>query len=118
LWETTIPPHFGRASSEAIRLGPQPGVGDREGDDPLLDHRRQLVRHLRPAPLSWSQHLQPVPVDLRLPAVVGRAVDTEGAAGMADRAAPGEVEQLQPVAEEDIILRHATRSFRLATKRA
>ena len=39
-------------SSEATRRGPRPGVGDREGEDALLDHRRQLVRHLRPAPRS------------------------------------------------------------------
>jgi len=50
--------------------------------------------------------------------LVGRAVDAEGAAGGRDSDTAGEIEQLQPVAEEDIILRHATRSFRLATKRA
>jgi hypothetical protein len=41
-------------------------------------------------------------------------VDAEDPASAADRAAPGQ----EPVAEEDIILRHATRAFRLATKRA
>jgi hypothetical protein len=38
-------------------------MGDREGDDPLLDHRRQLVGHLRPPTLP-PQHLEPLPVDL------------------------------------------------------
>jgi len=89
-----------------------------EGDDPLLDKQRELVRHLRPAPLARAEHLESVPVDLRLPAVVGRPVDAEGPASGRDPDPVGEVEQLQPVAEEDIILGHATRSFRLATKRA
>jgi hypothetical protein len=44
------------APLRAAQLGsdpsrPQAGVGDRERDDPLLDHRRQLIRHLRPPPL-------------------------------------------------------------------
>ena len=86
-------------------------MSDREGDDPLLDHRRQLVGHLRPTPLPRPQHLQPVPVDQTLPAVESRAVHTERAAGLADGGAGGVVEQLQPVAEEDVILRHAAHSF-------
>jgi len=45
-------------------------------------------------------------------------MDTEAATGGGNADSPGEIEQLQPVAEEDVILRHATRSFRLATKRA
>src|SRR5207245_8618646 len=80
---------------------------------PLLDEHRQLVGHLRPPPLPRPQHLQPVPVDLRLPGVVGRAMHAEGAAGMADRGAAGEIEQLQPVAEEHVIMRHATQLLSL-----
>jgi hypothetical protein len=45
-------------------------------------------------------------------------MDAEGATGGGYPNPPSEIKQLQPVAEEDIILRHATRSFRLATKRA
>ena len=42
---------------------------------------------------------------------------TECPASSSDPDPPGQVDQLQPVAEEDVILRHATRSFRLASKR-
>jgi hypothetical protein len=74
------------APTRARELGgdparPQAGVAEREGDDSLLDQRRELVGHLRAAPLARAQHLEPVPVDLRLPAVVRRAVDAEAAAG-------------------------------------
>jgi hypothetical protein len=88
-------------------------MGEREGDDPLLDHRRELVGHPRPSPLARAQHLQPVAVDLSLPGVVGRAVDAEGATGVADRGPAGEIEQLQPVAEEHVIIRHATQLLSL-----
>ena len=108
-----IPPHFSRPSSEAIRRGPRPGWPEREGDDSLLDERRQLVGHLRPPTLPRSQHLQPVPVDLRLPAVVGRAMHAEGTTRLADRGPAGEIEQLQPVAEEHVIMRHATQLLSL-----
>jgi len=83
-------------------------VAEREGHDPLLNKRRELVGHLRPTPLARAQHLQPVPLDLPLPAVVGRAVDAEAAAGGRDADPPGQIKQLQPVAEEHVILRHAT----------
>jgi hypothetical protein len=81
---------------------------DRVREDPLLDHRRQLVGHPRLAPLPRPQHFQPVPVDLSLPAVVGRAVDTKGAAGIADRRSRSQIKQPQPVAEQHVIIRHAT----------
>jgi hypothetical protein len=42
--------------------------------DPLLDHLRQLVGHLRSPALSGPQHLKAMPVDLTLPGVVGGAV--------------------------------------------
>src|SRR5262249_45337219 len=67
-----------------------------------------LIRHLRPAPLPRPQHLQPVPIDLALPAVVARAVDPERPAGSRHPDPPGKREQLQPVAEQHVILRHAT----------
>ena len=102
----------------AAKLGGDPpraetGVRDRERNDPLLHDRRQLVGHLRAPTLPRSQHLQPVPVDLRLPAVVGRAMDTEGATGMANRGPASKIEQLQPVAEEHVIMRHATQLLSL-----
>lgn len=67
--------------------------------------------------LEEPQRTQTLPLDLALPRVIGRTVHTEGPAGSGDPDPPGEVDQLQAVAEEDIILRHATRSFRLASKR-
>jgi hypothetical protein len=38
--ETTIPPHFARASSPETRLGPNPRVSDRDRQDPLLNQFR------------------------------------------------------------------------------
>ena len=67
-------------------------MGDREGNDSLLHHRRQLVGHLWGASLPGPEHLEPVPVDEALPAVVGRAVHAEGPAGLADRGAGGVVQ--------------------------
>ncbi len=66
-------------------LGPEAGVGEREGDDPLLDHLRQGVWHLWALALSGPQHLQAVALNLPSPAVVGRAVDAEGPTGLCDR---------------------------------
>src|SRR4029453_5375758 len=83
-------------------------MGEREGDDPLLDDRRKLIRHPRPSALARAQHLEPVPVALPLPGVVGRAMNTESTARLRDPDPPGEIEQLQPVAEQHVILRHAT----------
>src|SRR6266571_1654294 len=84
------------------------GMRERERDDPLLHDRRELVGHPRPAPLARTQHLQPVPVDLPLPGVVGRAMNTESTTRLRDTHPSREIEQLQPVAEEHVILRHAT----------
>ena len=86
-------------------------MAEREGDDPLLDERGELVGHARPPPLARTQDLESVPLDHPLPAVVGRAVDAERAAGGADADPPGQVDQLQPVAEEHVILGHAAHSF-------
>ena len=114
--EQPAPAGTGKLGGDPARS--QARVAKREGDDPLLDERRELVGHLRSPPLSRAQDLKPVALDLPFPAVVGRAMDTEAATGGGNADSPGEIEQLQPVAEEDVILRHATRSFRLATKRA
>jgi hypothetical protein len=56
---------------------PEPGMSDRERHDPLLDHLRHLVRHLRPPALPRPEHLQAMSVDLALPVVVGGAVHPE-----------------------------------------
>jgi len=90
---------------------PEAGMGERERDDPLLDKRRELVGHPRPAPLARAQHLQAVAIDLAFPVVERRAVHPERAAGCRDADPAREVEQLQPIAEEHVILRHATPPF-------
>src|SRR5207344_3523176 len=69
-------------------LGPESGVCDREAEDPLLDHLRQLVGHLGATALPGAQHLQAVAVDRPLPGVVGRAMHPEAPAGLRD-ACPG-----------------------------
>src|SRR5438477_2887431 len=84
-------------------LRSEPGMAKRKSDDPLLDQRRQLVGHLRPAPLARAQHLEAVTLDLPLPAVVGRTVDAKTAASGRNTNPPGQVDQLQPVAEEHVI---------------
>jgi hypothetical protein len=66
-------------------------MGERKGDDPLLDDRRQQIRHPRPPALARAQHLQSVPVDLPLPGVVGRAMNTKGAARLRNANAAGEI---------------------------
>src|SRR4051812_5372541 len=83
---------------------------DRKRQDPLLDHLRQLVRHLRLAALPRAQDLQPVTLDLALPRVVGRTMNPERPAGLSDVRAGGLAEQLQAIAEQHVILRHATPS--------
>jgi hypothetical protein len=88
-------------------LGPQPRMRDREAHDALLDHLRQLVGHLRAAALARAQHLEPVTVDLALPCVIRRAMHPEGPARMRDRRARREIKQLQAIAEQHVILRHA-----------
>src|SRR5213594_846347 len=66
------------------------------------------MRHPRPSALARAQHLQSVPVDLPRPGVVGRPMNTEGTTRLRDPNPAGEIEQLQPVAEKHVILRHAT----------
>ena len=44
-----MPPHLGRASSAEIRLRPEARVGEREGEDPLLEVGADLVGHPRRA---------------------------------------------------------------------
>jgi hypothetical protein len=86
-------------------------MAESEGDDSLLDHLRELVRHPRAPPLARAEHLEPVALDLALPAVVGRAVNAEDATGLGDRGAVGQIEELQAIAEQRVIIRHAAHSF-------
>src|SRR6185312_17272748 len=81
-------------------------MSEREGDDPLLDHLRQRVGHLRPPTLPWTQHLKAVTVDLALPGVVGGAMHPERPARRRDIGSRSLREQLLAVAEQHVILRH------------
>jgi hypothetical protein len=86
-------------------------MAQRESDDPLLDDLGGLVWHHRAAPLTRPKHLQPRALDLRLPAVIGRAMHPEHPARVRDRRARREIKQLQAIAEQHVILRHATAPF-------
>jgi hypothetical protein len=78
-----------------------------ERHDPLLDEHRQLIGHHRPAPLPGAKHLQSGPLDLRLPAVIRRAMHAHQPARLTDPTLAREREQLQAKAEQHVILRHA-----------
>jgi hypothetical protein len=111
LGETTIAPHFARARLRRDALGSKPGVSDREAQDALLDHLRQLIGHDRPTALAGPEHLESVTVDLTLPVVVGRAVHPERATRRGHARATGLGEQLQAIAEQHVILGHQLSSL-------
>jgi hypothetical protein len=54
------------------------GMTQREGDHPLLDQRAGGIGHPRHSALPRPQDLRAVPVQLPLPAVVGRGMDPHG----------------------------------------
>ena len=73
-------------SAEAMPpAGARPGWASAKRVDPLLDDLRELIGHPPPPALARAQHLQPMPIVLPLPGVVGRTVHTEGAAGWPTR---------------------------------
>src|SRR5579872_1901163 len=77
-----------------------------KADDALLNPGRQLVGHPWPTPFPRPQHLQPVALDQRFPAVVPGAVVTELPTGSSYPAFASLGEQQQTVAEEQIIISH------------
>jgi len=56
-------------------------MGQAERQHPLLEHRAELIGHLRATPLAGAKQLQPVAVGDLSPAVEGRVVDAEHPAG-------------------------------------
>jgi hypothetical protein len=115
----------GRDLQSAPFRAPQPGrdalgaparVTETERDDPLLDDLGELVGHLRSPPLARPEHLQSRSLDLPLPAVIGRAVHTHRPARLRRPDLLGQPEQLQAVAEQHVILRHAALLHHLAVK--
>src|SRR5271166_1158713 len=85
-------------------------MSEREPNDALLDQRRELVGHHRPPSLARTQHLKAVAIDLGLPAVIRRSMHPEGSTRVRDRRAVRQIKQRQAIAEEHVILRHATPS--------
>src|SRR4029077_20391396 len=93
-------------------------MAEGKADDSFLSPGRQLVGHSRRSALSRPQHLQALALHHGLPAVVPRAVIAELPAGSTDTdlASPGE--QLQAMAEEQIIISHGgTSSWASSTPR-
>jgi len=74
-------------------LGTEPRLAEREGDDPLLQMRAELVGHPRPAPLPRPQRLKTPTLDLLGPAVVGRMMHPHRTAGRTHTDLPSEREQ-------------------------
>src|SRR6202035_2066170 len=86
----------------------EPGLAKRERNDPLLQMRTKLVRHPRPAPLPRPQSLKAPPLDPLSPPVIGRVVHTHHPTRRTNPDLTRQREQPQPVAEQHVILRHAT----------
>jgi hypothetical protein len=100
-----------RASSEATRWSPRPGWAIEKATIRSSTIFGSALGIWGAPALARTQHLEPVALDLGSPAVVGRAVDAERATGLGDGGAPGQGEDLLAVAEQGVIIGHATRSF-------
>lgn len=86
---------------------PETRMAQGEGQDPLLGQFPRLVGHPRWPPLPGSEHLETAAQDRSSPAVVGRVVDAEDPAGLADIAQfLGQAEQPQPEPIQDVIIDH------------
>src|SRR5262245_8615255 len=91
---------------------PEPGVAEREGEDPVLEVGPRLVWHPRRPTLANPQAVEAIALELRLPGVIGRARHAHLTAGLGDVAELlGQREQPQAVAEQHVIMRHRMRSF-------
>jgi hypothetical protein len=103
------PAILGQAGADPA--GPETRVRDREGEDAFLDDRVRLVGHARRSSLPRAQHRQAAAFDHVLPAVVGRAVHAEDAAGLADVAQlAGVIEQAQAEPVQDVRIEHGAGS--------
>lgn len=99
-------------------IGAESGVGEAEGDHPLLDQPRDLVGHLRPAALSGAQDVQPEALGLAAVAVVGRVVHAQLPAGGAHVAELlSQCQQAQPEAIDHVMISHGGVSLRAVTRR-
>jgi len=81
-------------------------MGEREGEDPLLEVGSERVRHPQRTALPDAQSLEAPAVDLLLPAVVGRVVHAHRPTGGTNADLACEREEAQAEAEEDVIIRH------------
>jgi hypothetical protein len=99
------PARLGERRADAPRA--EARVAQAEGEDALLDEDARLVRHPRRSTFTGSEHLEPRAQDGGSPAVVGRGMDPEDAARLADVAELGsEAEQPQAEGIEDVIIDH------------
>ena len=83
-------------------------MGQGEGQHALLDVRADLVGHAWAAALADSERLKAPAVDLLLPAVIGRVVHAHRPARRANPDLRCQREQPQAIAEQDVIIRHAS----------
>ena len=97
----------GKLSSDAP--GTEAGIAKGEGNDSLFDPRRCLVRHPRWAPLTGTEGVQAPLLHLLVPAVVGRAMDAELSAGLADAHFAGTGEEGQTETMDYVIIGHRWR---------
>ena len=86
---------------------PEAGVAEREGDDPELEVRADLVRHPRPPALADPQAVEAVASSFGFQRVVGGATHPHLPAGLRDVAELlGQGEEPQAVAEQHVIMGH------------
>jgi hypothetical protein len=79
----------------------------REGDDPLLEMRADLVGHPRPPALADVERLQAPAIDLALEAIVGRAIHAHHPARLRHVAQLlGQRKQPQTESDEHVMLSH------------
>ena len=88
-------------------VGTPARVGQGQPQHPLLDHRRDRVRHPRLATLARTQHLGAKGEQLPSPAIERRVVDSEHPTGCSDTAQLlGQPEQPQPTTVKHVIIGH------------
>ncbi len=86
-------------------------LAEGQGDDLLLEPRRDLVGHARRPALAGPQDHQPVAQDERPPVVIGRAVEAELAARATHANLFSAREKLQAMPIDEVIIGHGAVPF-------